>query len=269
MQSDPAAWPSLRLVRMPGLSPYTPTLEAMRAFTRARGPETRDEIWLLEHPPVFTLGLAGRRDHLLDPGEIPVVNAERGGQVTYHGPGQVIAYTLVDLHRLGIGPRELVYRMEQAVIQTLAGFGVQGGRVAGAPGVYVQTGATPTTPTAPTTPTTPTAPATPTAPTTPTAPAAPAAPAKRPEPRFDGVAKIAALGVKISRGCSFHGLALNVRMDLDAFGRIDPCGYPGLRTVDLASLGVFVEIDEVAALLGERLTAHLGPDAGPVGSVSR
>ncbi len=250
---------------MPGLSEYVPTLEAMRAFTRARGPETRDEIWLLEHPPVFTLGLAGRRDHLLDPGEIPVVDAERGGQVTYHGPGQVIAYTLVDLHRLGIGARELVYRMEQAVIQTLAGFGVQGERVSGAPGVYVRTDATRVD-------------ATREHPANggdgggATGPAVDAAtgdalrePVRRAEPHFDGVAKIAALGVKISRGCSFHGLALNVGMDLGAFDRIDPCGYPGLRTVDLATLGVVVPLDAVASLLGERLAAHLGPDAGAMG----
>ena len=213
---------------MPGLSPYTPTLDAMREFTRARGPETRDEIWLLEHPPVFTLGLAGRRDHLLDPGDIPVVNTERGGQVTYHGPGQVIAYTLVDLHRLGIGPRELVYRIEQALIQTLAGFGVAGERVAGAPGIYVRV----------------------------------AASANRGAPQFDGLAKIAALGVKISRGCSFHGAALNVGMDLEPFDRVDPCGYPGLRTTDLATLGVDAQFDGVASLLGERLAAHLSAVRG-------
>lgn len=228
MRSDPAARPAPRLVRMPGLSPYTPTLEAMREFTRSRGPETRDEIWLLEHPPVFTLGLAGRRDHLLDPGEIPVVNTERGGQVTYHGPGQVIAYTLVDLHRLGIGPRELVYRIEQALIQTLAGFGVEGERVAGAPGIYVRVPAS----------------------------------GNRGAPQFEGMAKIAALGVKISRGCSFHGAALNVDMDLGPFDRVDPCGYPGLRTADLAGLGVDAQFDAVAALLGERLAAHLSAARG-------
>ena len=198
---------------------YAGTLEAMRAFTRERGPDTADEIWLVEHPPVFTLGLAGRAEHLLAAGDIPVVHTERGGQVTYHGPGQVVAYPLIDLRRLGVGVKELVYRYEQAIIQTLAGFGVDARRVAGAPGVYVplEGGAGP----------------------------------------FAGWAKIAALGVRIVRGCSLHGLALNVRMDLEPFARIDPCGYPGLRTVDFAALGVAAEPDQVAARLGERLVAHL------------
>ena len=235
MQSETLAPGTPRLVRIAGLADYTTTLEAMREFTRARGPETRDEIWLLEHAPVFTLGLAGRRDHLLDPGEIPIVKTERGGQVTYHGPGQVIAYTLLDLHRLGIGARELVFRIEQAVIQTLSAFGVAGERVAGAPGIYVRQAEMPI--------------------------AAADALEARAAPRFDGLAKIGALGVKISRGCSFHGVALNVRMDLGPYRRIDPCGYPGLRTVDLASLGVDVGVDAVASLLGERLCAHFAGSA--------
>ncbi|HEY5632522.1 MAG TPA: lipoyl(octanoyl) transferase LipB [Burkholderiaceae bacterium] len=227
MPSDP---PAPRLVRLAGLSDYASTLEAMREFTRVRGPETRDEIWLLEHPPVFTLGLAGRRDHLLDPGDIAVVKTERGGQVTYHGPGQVIAYTLLDLHRLGIGARELVFRIEQAVIQALSAFGVAGERVAGAPGIYVRVPPTDE-------------------------------PGPSPGERFEGLAKIAALGVKISRGCSFHGVALNVRMDLEPYRRVDPCGYPGLRAVDLASLGVAAGVDAVAPVLGERLAAHFAASA--------
>lgn len=194
----------------------------MREFTRARGPDTPDEIWLTEHPPVFTLGLAGRAEHLLAPGSIDVVQTERGGQVTYHGPGQVIAYPLIDLRRLGIGVKELVYRYEQAIIQTLAVWSVDARRIAGAPGVFV-----------------------------------PLAGGAGP---FEGWAKVAALGVRIMRGCSLHGLALNVAMDLEPFGRINPCGHPGLRTVDLASLGVAASPEAVAERLGERLAAHLVRD---------
>lgn len=194
----------------------------MREFTRTRVTATPDEIWLVEHPPVFTMGLAARPDHLLAPGGIAVVPTERGGQVTYHGPGQVIAYPLIDLRRLGIGVKELVYRYEQAIIQTLETWSVDGRRIAGAPGVFValEGGAGP----------------------------------------FAGWAKIAALGVRIMRGCSLHGLALNVRMDLEPFDRINPCGYPGLRSADLASLGVSVTPEAVAARLGERLVAHLQHD---------
>ncbi len=199
---------------------YLPTLEAMRAFTRERDASTPDELWLVEHPPVYTLGLAGRPEHVLAPGDIPVVRTERGGQVTFHGPGQVVAYPLLDLHRLGIGVKELVYRLEQATVQALAALGVDGRRVAGAPGVYV--------------------------------------PLAGGDGAFAGLAKIAALGLKVSRGCSFHGLALNVAMDLEPFARIDPCGYAGLRTVDLRTLGVDATPAEVADRLAERLVAHLG-----------
>ena len=194
----------------------------MREFTRTRDAATPDEIWLVEHPPVFTMGLAARPEHLLAPGAIAVVATERGGQVTYHGPGQVIAYPLIDLRRLGIGVKELVYRYEQAIIQTLEAWSVDGRRIAGAPGVFValEGGAGP----------------------------------------FAGWAKIAALGVRIMRGCSLHGLAVNVRMDLEPFDRINPCGYPGLRSVDLASLGVPASPEAVAARLGERLVAHLRDD---------
>jgi len=204
---------------LPGLADYARTREAMREFTRARREDTQDELWLLQHPPVYTLGLAGRAEHVLDPGEIPVVKTERGGQVTYHGPGQVIAYPLLDLRRLGIGVKELVFRLEQSIIQVLAGYGVDARRVAGAPGVYV--------------------------------------PMPGGEGRFQGFAKIAALGIKVTGGCSLHGLALNVSMDLEPFTRIDPCGYTGLRTVDLATLGVVAEPSEAAQRLAERLQAHL------------
>ncbi|MCL4743965.1 MAG: lipoyl(octanoyl) transferase LipB [Burkholderiaceae bacterium] len=237
------------VLRLPGLSDYAGTLDAMREFTRTRNPGTRDQIWLLEHPPVFTLGLAGRREHLFAPGEVPVVATERGGQVTYHGPGQVIAYTLIDLHRKGIGPRELVYRLEQAVIQTLARFGVVGRRVAGAPGIYVAASAEP-------------GPGQGTGDPTRTADAGGSGTTSGANACFAGLAKIAALGVKISRGRSLHGLALNVAMDLSPFDRIDPCGYPGLRVIDLAMLGVNAGPDEVAAVLGERLCAHLADGAG-------
>ena len=198
---------------------YAQTLEAMRVFTKTRVPESADEIWLVEHSPVFTLGLSGRAEHLLAPGDIAVVQTERGGQVTYHGPGQVVAYPLIDLRRRGIGVKELVYRYEQAIIQTLSAFAVDGRRIAGAPGVYVPLGGG--------------------------------------DGAFAGWAKIAALGVRIVRGCSLHGLAVNVRMDLEPFARINPCGYAGLRTTDLASLGVSVEPAAFAQALGERLLAHL------------
>lgn len=203
---------------LPGLSDYAQTRDAMREFTRTRGADTPDELWLLEHPPVFTLGVAGRTEHLLDAGAIPVLRTERGGQVTYHGPGQVVAYTLLDLRRMGIGVKELVFRIEQSVIQALDAYGVDARRVDGAPGVYV--------------------------------------PLPGGEGRFAGLAKIAALGIKISGGCSYHGLALNVAMDLEPFARIDPCGYAGLRTVDLAALGVAAEPGEVARRLAQRLLAH-------------
>ncbi|MFM8548310.1 MAG: lipoyl(octanoyl) transferase LipB [Betaproteobacteria bacterium] len=198
---------------------YVETLEAMRQFTQSREPGTPDQLWMVEHEPVYTLGLAGRREHLLDPGDVAIVHTERGGQVTYHGPGQVVAYPLMDLRRLRIGVKELVYRYEQALIQTLAGLGIDGRRLAGAPGIYV--------------------------------------PLPGGAGAFAGVAKIAALGVRIMRGCSFHGLALNVRVDLGAFERINPCGYAGLRSVDLACLGVEASSEEVAKRLSERLVAHL------------
>lgn len=210
---------------------YLPTLEAMRTFTDARGPDTPDELWLCEHPPVFTQGLAGRAGHVLAPGDIPVVATNRGGQVTYHGPGQVVAYPLLDLRPRGYFVKEYVYRIEEAVIRTLADYGVTGHRVAGAPGIYVR-------------------------PDDPASHAALSGPAAPGDP-FRGLGKIAALGIKVSRHCTYHGVALNVAMDLEPYGRIDPCGYPGLKTVDLSTIGVSTTWDEAAARLGHKLAALL------------
>jgi lipoyl(octanoyl) transferase len=212
-------------VRRLGRIDYAASLERMRAFTTARGPDTPDELWLVEHDPVFTLGQAGRREHLLDPGDIPVLHSDRGGQVTYHGPGQVVAYVLIDLRRAGYFVKELVYRLEQSVIQVLDALDVTAQRISGAPGVYVRD------------------------------PRGPGAAL----PPFAGFAKIAALGIKIHRGCSYHGLALNVAMDLRPYERIDPCGYAGLRAIDLAQLGVHTTTDAVARQLVARLQAHLAP----------
>ncbi len=214
-----------------GRADYLPTEAAMRAFTEARGPETPDELWLVEHPPVFTQGLAGKADHLLMPGEIPVVQTNRGGQVTYHGPGQVTAYPLVDLRRLNIFVKEYVYRLESAVIQTLDRFGITGHRVGGAPGIYVRLA-------------------------DPGAHAALVQPLDPADP-FRGVGKVAALGIKVSRHCTYHGVALNVAMDLEPYSRINPCGYAGLETVDLVKLGVQTDWATVAEIFGERLTAQL------------
>lgn len=218
------------IVKTLGQVAYLPTLEAMRAFTAARTADTADELWLCEHPPTFTQGLAGRPEHLLLPGDIPVVPTERGGQVTYHGPGQVTAYPLVDLRRLGIFVKEYVFRLETALIQTLDSYGVTGLRVAGAPGIYVR-------------------------------PAEPGSHAALTGPMqgFAGLAKIAALGIKVSRHCTYHGLALNVAMDLEPFRRINPCGYEGLETTSLDKLGVFTDWSTAAGRLAERLSAQLTP----------
>lgn len=214
-----------------GRRPYAGIEAAMREFTACRGPDTEDALWLVEHDPVFTQGLAGRPEHVLGANGIPVVATNRGGQVTYHGPGQVVAYPLVDLQRLGIYVKEYVYRLEQAVIQVLDGLGVTGHRVVGAPGIYVRLDEPASH-----------------------APLAPPGPGGNP---FTGLGKIAALGIKVSRHCAYHGLALNVAMDLEPFRRINPCGYAGLTTVDLAHCGVNVSWDEVAARLATRLQALL------------
>ena len=193
------------LVKLPGRVDYEAAWEAMRAFTAERGPDTPDEIWLVEHPPVYTLGQAGKPEHLLRSSDIPLVKSDRGGQITYHGPGQLVAYLLIDMTRRGLKVRQLVSVMEQALIDCLAEYGIAAERVAGAPGVYV-----------------------------------------------DG-AKIAALGLRVRNGRSYHGLSLNVNMDLAPFSRINPCGYEGLKTTQLADFGVRDDLDAV----GARLLGHL------------
>ena len=218
-------------IRQLGRLDYLPTYEAMQAFTAARTADTPDQLWLCEHPPVFTQGLAGQASHLLAPGHIPVVQTNRGGQVTYHGPGQVMAYPLLDLQRRGYFVKEYVFKLEESVIRTLAHFGVTGHRVAGAPGIYVRLD-------------------------DPFGHAALAGP-QPPQDPFRGLGKISALGIKVSRHCTYHGAALNVAMDLQPFDRINPCGYAGLQTVDLSTIGVQVTWDEAARVLGEQLAARL------------
>jgi len=207
---SPACVPLLGVRELEGLADYHDTWQAMSRFTDARDAGTPDELWLLQHPPVFTLGQAGRKEHLLAPGDIPVIQVDRGGQVTYHGPGQLVAYPLVDLRRMKLGIRDLVRRVEQSVIDLLADYGIAAARREKAPGVYV------------------------------------------------GDAKIAALGLRVRRGCTFHGLAFNIDMDLAPFQRINPCGYPGLEVTDLATLGVKRPIRAVGRKLGEVLAWHLG-----------
>jgi len=198
--------------RLDGLSDYERTVQAMRDFTGSRTSDTPDELWVLEHPPVFTQGQSGRDEHLLAPGEIPVVRSNRGGQATYHGPGQIVVYVLVDLHRLGYGVRSLVERIESAVIATLARYGIAAYGDPDARGVYVD---------------------------------------------IDGVrSKIASLGLRVSRGRSYHGLALNTDMDLEPFTRIDPCGYKGLRVTQVRELGG-PGIDQVRRDLADSLIAEL------------
>lgn len=208
-------------LRWHGLEQYGASFGAMRAFTDARTSSTTDEIWLVEHPPVFTLGQAGKPEHLLTTGTgIPLVNADRGGQITYHGPGQVVAYLLLDLRRRKLMVRELVTLIEAAVIGTLAAYHLAGERKAGAPGIYISCGA-----------------------------------GSMPAPHAG--AKIAALGLKIRNGCSYHGVSLNVAMDLSPFLAINPCGYAGLETVDMATLGVAASWPDVAAALAANLIRNL------------
>lgn len=217
---------------------YLPTYRAMQAFTEERDEATPDQLWLCEHPPVFTQGLAGKPEHLLQPKTIPVVATNRGGQVTYHGPGQVVAYPLVDLRRRGYFVKEYVFRVEEAVIRTLAHFGVTGHRVAGAPGIYVRLDD-------------PFGHA--------VLPKAAGMAGQAGNDKFGGLGKIAALGIKVSRHCTYHGVAFNVAMDLEPFSRINPCGYPGLETVDLSTIGVSTTWDEAAGVLGHQLGALLSP----------
>jgi lipoyl(octanoyl) transferase len=245
------------LSKVLGRVDYLPTYQAMAAFTEGRSSETGDELWLCEHPPVFTQGLAGKADHVLEPGDIPVVATNRGGQVTYHGPGQVVAYPLIDLQRRGYFVKEYVFRLEEAVIRTLGDYGVTGHRVRGAPGIYVRLddpfsharlpqrdvipdlirdpGGAPSTA------------------------GWIAGQARNDMGMFEGLGKIAALGIKVSRHRTYHGLALNVAMDLQPFDRINPCGYAGLRTVDLSTIGVSTPWNEAAERLGHKLEALLAP----------
>ncbi|MGL4318088.1 MAG: lipoyl(octanoyl) transferase LipB [Pseudomonas sp.] len=199
------------IVRHLGLVEYLPTLEAMRSFTAERDERTADEIWLLQHPQVFTQGQAGKAEHLLAPGDIPVVQVERGGQVTYHGPGQMVAYLMLNLRRQGLGVRDLVSAMERALVDVLASYGVEAAPKADAPGVYVKGD------------------------------------------------KIASLGLRVRHGCSFHGLALNVDMDMSPFRRINPCGYAGLKMIQLKDLlDTSPSLDEVAQRLECALRERLG-----------
>lgn len=226
------------VLRRLGRVDYAPTYAAMQSFSDTRTVETPDELWVCEHPPVFTQGLAGQADHVLVPGDIPVVATNRGGQVTYHGPGQVVAYPLIDLKRAGYFVKEYVYRIEEAVIKTLLHYGVTGHRVAGAPGIYVRLDD-------------PFSHA--------LLPQRPQKSALGAEPDFHGLGKIAALGIKVSRNCTYHGVALNVAMDLEPYSRINPCGYAGLQTVDLSTMGVSVDWADAADLLGQKLITYLTP----------
>jgi lipoyl(octanoyl) transferase len=250
-------------IRLLGRVDYLPTYEAMQTFTEQRNKLFLDknelqptyllhnQLWICEHNPVFTQGLAGKDEHVLNAGNIPIIQTNRGGQVTYHGPGQVVAYPLIDLKAAGYFVKEYVYRLEEAVIRTLAHFNVTGHRVAGAPGIYVRLDD----------------------------PSSHALLDQRPQKNnggqnnwgqiainssdrsinFTGLGKIAALGIKISRNCSYHGLALNVAMDLEPFSRINPCGYSGLQTVDLSTIGVSCTWDEAAGVLSQKLATYLAP----------
>ncbi|MBI5907387.1 MAG: lipoyl(octanoyl) transferase LipB [Burkholderiales bacterium] len=239
-----------------GLADYLPTYATMQEFTASRTGATPDTLLICEHPATYTQGLAGKSDHILNPGSIPVIATNRGGQVTYHGPGQVVAYPLIDLKRAGYFVKEYVYRVEEAVIKTLGHFGVTGHRVSGAPGIYVRLD-------------------------DPFSHAAlhlmASQLAVRPEPfgsaqdrSVEGlgglrqvpperVGKIAALGIKVSRNCTYHGVALNVAMDLEPFSRINPCGYAGLQTVDLSTIGLSIGWQEAADVLGHKLITYLAP----------
>jgi lipoyl(octanoyl) transferase len=231
------------LIRQLSKVDYLPTFEAMKTFTKDRAVDfldkkglqpneyPRDQLWICEHPAVFTQGLAGKADHILSAGDTPVVQTDRGGQVTFHGPGQVVAYPLIDLNRAGYYVKEYVYRIEESVLKTLAHFGVTGHRVAGSPGIYVRLD-NPGSHAALTTPLNPVDP-------------------------FKGLGKIAALGIKVSRHCTYHGVALNVAMDLEPFSRINPCGYRGLQTTDLAQLGVQASWQEAADVLAAKLCSYL------------
>lgn len=197
------------VIRNLGLQDYTRIWQAMQQFTDQRDNNTVDEIWLLEHTPVFTQGQAGKAEHLLFPGDIPVVQVDRGGQVTYHGPGQLVAYVLLDIKRRNLGVRQLVTMLEQILIQLLTGHGIEANARPDAPGVYVKG------------------------------------------------AKIASLGLRVRKGCTFHGLALNVNMDMEPFSRINPCGYAGMQMVQSSELGGPQQVSAAAAELAELFQQHL------------
>ena len=206
------------IVKRLGEVEYAPALEAMRVFTAQRGADTPDELWLLQHPPVYTLGQAGKPEHLLqNPANIPLVHIDRGGQITYHGPGQLVAYLLLDLPRRRLKVRELVNLMEQAIIDTLAAYGIEAERKDGAPGVYVAGD------------------------------------------------KIAALGLRVKNGCSYHGLAINVDADLAPFGWINPCGYEGLKTIRMKDFGVDAGVEQVGEVLLGHLQRLLPPPSSDIG----
>jgi len=233
-------------VELMGAVDYLPTYAAMQGFTATRSAQTADALWICEHPSVYTQGLAGKAEHVLLAGDIPVVPTNRGGQVTYHGPGQVVAYPLLDLKRAGYFVKEYVYRLEEATIRTLWHFGVVGHRVAGAPGIYVRLDD-------------PTSHALLAQRPQPRSGAPAATAPSHPAPDFSGLGKIAALGIKVSRNCTYHGLALNVAMDLEPFSRINPCGYAGLRTVDLSTIDVTAAWTDVATVLSQKLNTYLAP----------
>jgi lipoyl(octanoyl) transferase len=196
-------------LRRLGVADYETVWHEMQAFTDSRGKETPDQLWLVQHPPVFTQGQAGKAEHILAPGDIPVIQVDRGGQVTYHGPGQIVAYPLIDIRRKGMGVREFVNRIEESIIRVLSAYGVDGQRIAGAPGIYV-----------------------------------------------DGN-KVASLGLRVRRGCTFHGLAFNIDMDLEPFQRINPCGFEGLQVTQLSDLAE-VSFEQVEQKLIESLADQLG-----------
>ena len=218
------------LLRDLGLVDYAASYAAMQSFTAQREASTPDEVWFCQHPPVFTQGLAGKAEHLLLAGDIPVVQSNRGGQVTYHGPGQIVAYPLINLQRRGYFVKEFVYKIEESLIRTLAEFGLTGHRLRGAPGVYVRL-------------------------------SAPDSHARLSEAENStanpDLGKIAALGIKVARHCTYHGLALNVAMDLRPYLSINPCGYAGLRTVDMASCGVQTDVAQVQSVLAAQLQRWL------------
>lgn len=255
-------------IRHLGRVDYLPTYAAMQEFTNQRGlqppSDVRDQLWICEHPPVFTQGLAGKAEHIFNPADIPVVQTNRGGQVTFHGPGQVVAYPLIDLKRAGYFVKEYVYRIEEAVIRTLLYFGVTGHRVAGAPGIYVRlddpTGHAPLEQRPKKMVLAAESGSEPfrfAAGSDPDSSGPVVVPPKQPD--FTGLGKIAALGIKVSRNCSYHGVALNVAMDLEPFSRINPCGYSRLQTVDLSTIGASVGWAEAADVLSNKLATYLAP----------